>query len=64
VAVAAAAVLLLVLVGQEAQALAALVGVTPLMGLQVLQTEAAEVEAQELFLLAVMVGQALSSLRT
>jgi hypothetical protein len=45
------------------QAVAVLVGVMPLTGLQVLQIEAAAVEAGELFLLAVMVGQALWSLR-
>ena len=49
--------------GQEAQALVALGGAMPLTGLQVLQIEAAVGEAAELFLLAVMVGQALSSLR-
>jgi hypothetical protein len=45
--VAAAAVLLLVLVGQGAQALGALVDAMPLMGLLVLQIEAAAVEAAE-----------------
>ena len=48
---------------QEVQAWAALVDAMPLMGLQVLQTEAVVAVAEELFLLAVMVGQALSSLR-
>jgi hypothetical protein len=57
-------VLLLVLVGQEVRVAVALVGEMQLAQLQALQIEVVVAEAVEWFRLALMVGQALSYLRT